>query len=358
MCMKPENLWNERWCETLFVLYNKHFFELINTLEIASSWHETQNYSLNISYCEFKSQWNFKHFQLYKNIYVRLCCVFHNLWGEEKHPFEAEQSVAFDVSGCVMKSLQNNQQHANWPRPQPKVMRSVCPTVRLSVCSPAWLPVSPPVCQGCVEIEISTCMMCVCGGRVRISNWVLSAGWGAETAGWPQNVSRIQRTGRKSMTKCRFRILPCPVVFVSNAVAKFITPPSSHGNRLLQRFVARTLCFRLGQELRRTDAISNAAITDSCFGSGSGSHAYLMRRRQIWPLHVAGISSIFCFWVTSSSCRRHMQSLTQLRYRLRLGSQDSCMKSLPCMRVCDSVRVCAREKEICTKTTLWWRQNF
>lgn len=155
------------------------------------------------------------------------------------------------------------------------------------------------------------------------------------------------------MTKCRFRILPCPVVFVSNAVAKFITPPSSHGNRLLQRFVARTLCFRLGQELRRTDAISNAAITDSCFGSGSGSHAYLMRRRQIWPLHVAGISSIFCFWVTSSSCCRHMQSLTQLRYRLRLGSQDSCMKSLPCMRVCDGVCVCAREKEICTKTTLW-----
>lgn len=83
MCMKPENLWNERWCETLFVLYNKHFFELINTLEIASSWHETRNYSLNISYCEFKSQWNFKHFQLYKNIYVRLCCVFHNLWGKK-----------------------------------------------------------------------------------------------------------------------------------------------------------------------------------------------------------------------------------------------------------------------------------
>lgn len=147
------------------------------------------------------------------------------------------------------------------------------------------------------------------------------------------------------MTKCRFRILPCPVVFVSNAVAKFITPPSSHGNRLLQRFVARTLCFRLGQQLRRTDAISNAAITDSCFGSGSGSHAYLMRRRQIWPLHVAGISSIFCFWVTSSSCCRHMQSLTQLRCRLRLGSQDSCMKSLPCMRVRVCVYVCVRERK-------------
>lgn len=85
---------------------------------------------------------------------------------------------------------------------------------------------------------------------MRISNWALSAECGVETAGLPQNVSRIQRTGRKSMTKCRFRILPCPVVFVSNAVAKFITPPSSHGNRLLQHFVARTLCFRSGQQLR------------------------------------------------------------------------------------------------------------
>lgn len=155
MCMKPENVWNERWCETLFALYNKHFFELINTLEIALSW---QGHGITLwMYCEFKSLCNFKHFQLYKNRYVRLCCAFHNLRGEEKHPFEAEQSVAFDVSGCVMKSLQNNQQHANWPRPQPKVMRSVCPTV----CSPAWLPVSPPVCQGCAEIEISTWMMCV-----------------------------------------------------------------------------------------------------------------------------------------------------------------------------------------------------
>lgn len=124
MCMKPENLWNERWCETLFALYNQHFFELINTLEIARGTGITLwIYTVLLGRRGISS--------------IRNCikidmsgCAAHFI----KHPFEAEQSVAFDVSGCVMKSLQNNQQHDD--RAQLKVMRYVCP----SVC-PVWLPV-------------------------------------------------------------------------------------------------------------------------------------------------------------------------------------------------------------------------
>lgn len=307
MCMKPENLWNERWCETLFALYNQHFFELINTLEIVRGTGVTPCiYSVTLSRSGISSMPNCIKIDMSG-------CAAHFI----KHPFEAEQSVAFDVSGCVMKSLQNNQQHADPARPQPKVMRSV----RLSVC-PAWLPVSSFVCQGCAEIEISTWMMCVCVwrqsenfqlGRLQVDRRMLATFSEPEGNPWPNAASAS-----------------CPVsgcVCVSNAVAKFITPPPSSAA------LARTLC------CSGSNGLSLALAP--------ASHAYLMRRRQIWPLHVAGtsISSIFCFWITSSSCRRHMQSLTQLRCRLRLGSQDSCMKSLPYMRVRVCWCVCVRERK-------------